>query len=196
MSSNCCLATCPTTRNHQPSTEPCAARSLSKQLQWVQSTRRSYPATTVRELARGRGARRAVRRLGHQHPADAGNAARRGDLTPPYRCTRPVGRPERSPSSRTPRPAPTTTVTSRASSTWSAGGPDARGRQPGGVAEAGAGDFIHVPPQVPHQEINASADEPVHCVVARSGQEPVMVNLDITGVEDPIAVLWSDPLHG
>ena len=29
------------------------------------------------------------------------------------------------------------------------------------VAEAGPGDFIYVPPYVPHQEINASVDEPL-----------------------------------
>src|SRR6478736_2972999 len=45
------------------------------------------------------------------------------------------------------------------------------------VAEAGPGDFIYVPPYVPHQEINADASEPLSCVVVRSGQEPVVVNL-------------------
>jgi uncharacterized RmlC-like cupin family protein len=45
--------------------------------------------------------------------------------------------------------------------------------------EAGPGDFIYVPPCVPHQEMNARADEPVEAVVVRSGQEPVVVNLDI-----------------
>jgi len=63
------------------------------------------------------------------------------------------------------------------------------------VAEAGPGAFIHVPPQVSNQEINALADEPLHCVLARSGQEPVVVNLDITGVETPTEVRWRDPLH-
>ena len=46
--------------------------------------------------------------------------------------------------------------------------------------EAGPGDFIFVPPYVPHQEMNARADEPVEAVVVRSGQEPVVVNLDIS----------------
>ena len=45
--------------------------------------------------------------------------------------------------------------------------------------EAGPGDFIFVPPYVPHQEMNACPDEPVECVVVRSGQEPIVVNLDI-----------------
>ena len=51
--------------------------------------------------------------------------------------------------------------------------------------EAKAGDFIYVPPYVPHQEINASEDEPLSCVVVRSDQEPVVVNLDIATVSDP-----------
>jgi uncharacterized RmlC-like cupin family protein len=45
--------------------------------------------------------------------------------------------------------------------------------------EAGPGDFIYVPPWVPHQEMNARADEPVEAVVVRSGQDPIVVNLDI-----------------
>src|ERR1700678_601212 len=51
------------------------------------------------------------------------------------------------------------------------------------VAEAGPGDFIFVPPFVPHQEINASPDEPVEAVVVRSGQDPIVVNLDIESPE-------------
>jgi uncharacterized RmlC-like cupin family protein len=41
------------------------------------------------------------------------------------------------------------------------------------TAEAGPGDFIYVPPYVPHQEINASSTEPLSCVVVRSAQEPM-----------------------
>src|SRR5690606_7625296 len=41
-------------------------------------------------------------------------------------------------------------------------------------AEVGPGDFIFVPPYAPHQEINASTDEPLECVLVRSGQEPVV----------------------
>jgi uncharacterized RmlC-like cupin family protein len=63
------------------------------------------------------------------------------------------------------------------------------------VAEAGPGDFIFVPPYVPHQEINASADEPLECVLVRSGQEPVVVNLDIPMVEAPETVRWTDSIH-
>lgn len=65
------------------------------------------------------------------------------------------------------------------------------------VAEAGPGDFIFVPPYVPHQEINASAAAPLRCVVVRSGQEPVVVNLELPEVEpDPERVRWVDDLHG
>ena len=53
------------------------------------------------------------------------------------------------------------------------------------ASEAGPGDFIFVPPHVPHQEINASEEEPLSCVVVRSDEEPVVVNLDISAVEDP-----------
>ncbi|HEX5228399.1 MAG TPA: cupin domain-containing protein [Bryobacteraceae bacterium] len=63
------------------------------------------------------------------------------------------------------------------------------------TAEAGPGDFIYIPPYVPHQEINASRDEPLECVVVRSDNEAVVVNLDIEGVEDPSPVLWVDPIH-
>ena len=62
-------------------------------------------------------------------------------------------------------------------------------------AEAGPGDFIYVPPYVPHQEINARPDEPLECVLVRSGQEPVVVNLDIPPAEDPEEVYWVDPNH-
>ncbi|SNB74938.1 Uncharacterized protein, RmlC-like cupin domain [Arboricoccus pini] len=63
------------------------------------------------------------------------------------------------------------------------------------TAEAGPGDFIFVPPFVPHQEINASDDEPLECVLVRSDQEAVVVNLDIPVVEKPETVLWVDPIH-
>ena len=63
------------------------------------------------------------------------------------------------------------------------------------VAEAGPGDFIYVPPYVPHQEINASADETLECVLVRSDNEAVVVNLDIAPVEKPDSVHWVDPIH-
>ena len=63
------------------------------------------------------------------------------------------------------------------------------------VAEAGPGDFIFVPPYVPHQEINASTSEPLECVLVRSDNEAVVVNLDITPAEPPEEVKWIDPIH-
>jgi uncharacterized RmlC-like cupin family protein len=63
------------------------------------------------------------------------------------------------------------------------------------VAEAAAGDFIFIPPYVPHQEINASTDETLECVLVRSDSEAVVVNLDIEAVEKPEAVYWVDPIH-
>jgi uncharacterized RmlC-like cupin family protein len=63
------------------------------------------------------------------------------------------------------------------------------------VAEAGPGDFIYVPPFVPHQEINASPDEVLECVLVRSGGEAVVVNLDIAAAEAPTPVAWVDIIH-
>ena len=63
------------------------------------------------------------------------------------------------------------------------------------TAEAGPGDFIYVPPFVPHQEINASPDQVLECVLVRSDNEAVVVNLDIEPVEKPENVPWIDPIH-
>jgi len=63
------------------------------------------------------------------------------------------------------------------------------------VAEAGPGDFIFVPPFVPHQEINAMPDEALECIVVRSGQEAIVINLDITPIEPPEQIAWVDPNH-
>jgi uncharacterized RmlC-like cupin family protein len=65
------------------------------------------------------------------------------------------------------------------------------------VEEAGPGDFIYVPPFVPHQEINAKADEPVEAVVVRSGQDPIVVNLDIESPEpgSEAETLFHPPAH-
>jgi uncharacterized RmlC-like cupin family protein len=63
------------------------------------------------------------------------------------------------------------------------------------VAEAGPGDFIFVPPYVPHQEINASSDETLECVLVRSDNEAVVVNLNIEPMEEPSPVRWVDPIH-
>src|SRR5437868_15540857 len=63
------------------------------------------------------------------------------------------------------------------------------------VDEAGPGDFIYVPPFVPHQEINARPDEPVEVIVVRSGQEPIVVNLDIPSPEETSDAKWVDSGH-
>jgi uncharacterized RmlC-like cupin family protein len=64
------------------------------------------------------------------------------------------------------------------------------------TAEAGPGDFIYIPPYVPHQEINASETEALSCVLCRSGQDPVVVNLDLPNVEpNPEHVPWVDNIH-
>jgi len=63
------------------------------------------------------------------------------------------------------------------------------------TAEAGPGDFIYVPPFVPHQEINANPDEELDCVLVRSGTDPVVVNLEIEPVEPPEEVYWVDSIH-
>jgi uncharacterized RmlC-like cupin family protein len=63
------------------------------------------------------------------------------------------------------------------------------------TAEAGPGDFIYVPPFVPHQEINASDQETLECVLVRSGGDAVVVNLDIAPAEQPTTVAWIDSIH-
>jgi uncharacterized RmlC-like cupin family protein len=62
------------------------------------------------------------------------------------------------------------------------------------VAEADAGDFIYVPPYVPHQEINALPDQPLTCILVRSDQEAIVVNLDIEPAETSEAI-WIGPNH-
>jgi uncharacterized RmlC-like cupin family protein len=43
------------------------------------------------------------------------------------------------------------------------------------TAEAGPGDFIFVPPYVPHQEINANENETLECVLVRSDNEAIAI---------------------
>ena len=62
-------------------------------------------------------------------------------------------------------------------------------------AEAGPGDFIYVPPFVPHQEINASTDEVLECVLCRSDGDAIAVNLDVEPIEKSEEVRWIDPTH-
>ena len=63
------------------------------------------------------------------------------------------------------------------------------------VEEAGPGEFNYVPPFVPHQEMDASAEIPVEVVIVRSGQEAIVVNLDIPTPEPSGEVEWVDPIH-
>jgi uncharacterized RmlC-like cupin family protein len=63
------------------------------------------------------------------------------------------------------------------------------------TAEAGPGDFIFVPPYVPHQEINAQDDAALECVLVRSDGQATSINLDIEPVEQPTEVPWIDPIH-
>ena len=63
------------------------------------------------------------------------------------------------------------------------------------TAKVGTGGFVFVPPYVPHQEINALDDEPLECVLTRSGQEAVVVNLELDAVSEPERVPWIDPAH-
>jgi uncharacterized RmlC-like cupin family protein len=51
----------------------------------------------------------------------------------------------------------------------------------------GAGDFLHVPSWLPHQELNPSQEHPFRWVVVRSTPEPIVVNLpdDFWASTDP-----------
>ena len=57
------------------------------------------------------------------------------------------------------------------------------------------GDFIFVPPFVPHQEINASKNEILKCILFRSGQDPIVINLDIPEADYHNNILWIDDIH-
>jgi uncharacterized RmlC-like cupin family protein len=63
------------------------------------------------------------------------------------------------------------------------------------TADAEPGDFIFVPPYVPHQEINALSDAALECVLVRSDNESVVVNLNIDAAERVEQVYWIDPIH-
>ncbi len=52
------------------------------------------------------------------------------------------------------------------------------------ITKAGPGDFMLVPPYVPHQELNASETEELHCVLVRSATEEVVINLDGLDIVD------------
>jgi uncharacterized RmlC-like cupin family protein len=43
--------------------------------------------------------------------------------------------------------------------------------------------------------MNASPHEPLACVLVRSGQDPIVVNLDIAQADKPRSGEWVDDLH-
>jgi len=47
------------------------------------------------------------------------------------------------------------------------------------AVDVSAGDFIYVPPQAIHQEINLDEHAPVEAIVVRDGQENVVVNVEV-----------------
>ncbi len=51
--------------------------------------------------------------------------------------------------------------------------------------ETGPGDYVYVPPYVPHREENPSLDEEAVVVLARSTQEGIVVNLPSLRAEVP-----------
>lgn len=53
------------------------------------------------------------------------------------------------------------------------------------ITKAGPGDFLLVPAYLPHQELNASDTEDLHCALVRSGPEEVIVNLELDAVDNP-----------
>jgi len=64
-------------------------------------------------------------------------------------------------------------------------------------ATAGAGDFLHVPAWLPHQELNSSKERPFRWVVVRSTPEPIVVNLpdDFWTPADP-KTIEETPMNG
>ena len=69
------------------------------------------------------------------------------------------------------------------------------GRSTGTERRSQAGDFIYVPPYVPHQEIHASPNEICEAVVVRDGQDPIVVNLDVRTPEPASAGHSGMPFH-
>jgi uncharacterized RmlC-like cupin family protein len=61
--------------------------------------------------------------------------------------------------------------------------------------EASPGDFVYVPPYVPHQEINGSPNESCAAIVIRNGQDPIVVNLDLETPEPASAGHAGMPFH-
>ena len=63
------------------------------------------------------------------------------------------------------------------------------------VAEAGPGRFHLCAALRAAPGDQRQPDEPLECVLVRSDNEAVVVNLDIEPVEKPEEVLWVDPIH-
>lgn len=59
------------------------------------------------------------------------------------------------------------------------------------ITKAEAGSFLLVPPYMPHQELNASDTDDLHCALVRSGTEEVVVNLpDLVPADDPEWIIF------
>jgi uncharacterized RmlC-like cupin family protein len=53
--------------------------------------------------------------------------------------------------------------------------------------ETAPGDYVYVPPFVPHREENPSPDQDAVVVIARTTQEAIVVNLDSLSAARPLA---------
>ena len=148
------------------------------------------PEMEIRRSASG-----ALQRARHQHAPDARHEPRGGDHACARRGGKAMGRNGGdSPQGEDRRPPPRARRERHLCSERK--GTHALGREPRVHGRGRAGDFIYVPPYVPHQEINASDTEPLSCVLCRSGREPVVVNLpDLPVAEKPEEVRWVDDLH-
>lgn len=56
------------------------------------------------------------------------------------------------------------------------------------TTEVGPGDFAYFAPQVPHQEVNIDAEEPLEFVVVRSDNSGIRVDLQVDPVAHPETV--------
>lgn len=58
------------------------------------------------------------------------------------------------------------------------------------------GDYVYVPPWVPHREENPEADEEAIVVIARTTQEAIVVNMKDLSWTGPVATRRLEPGHG
>jgi uncharacterized RmlC-like cupin family protein len=49
------------------------------------------------------------------------------------------------------------------------------------TVEARPGDYLYIPPNVIHQELNLSTSEAIDCIVIRDSQENLVINIDLPG---------------